>query len=89
MMLDNYLQLTVQALLLVLYLSMGPILVATVVGVLVSLMQALTQIQDQTLGTALKLIAVTLTLAAMAYWMRGTLLGFTSNLFQNFNYLVT
>ena len=38
------------AMLLVLLLSMPPIIVATVVGVLVSLLQALTQIQEQTLG---------------------------------------
>jgi type III secretion HrpO family protein len=87
MNLDNYVQLTVQALLLVLYLSMPPILVATVVGVLVSLMQALTQIQDQTLGTAIKLITVTITLVATAYWMRGALLSFALQIFRNFPYL--
>ena len=44
-------------LLLVLRLSLIPILVATVIGILVSLLQALTQIQEQTLGFAVKLIA--------------------------------
>ena len=39
-------------LLIVLRLSLIPILVATVIGILVSLLQALTQIQEQTLGFA-------------------------------------
>ena len=55
---------TSQALVLVLWLSMPPIVVATLVGTLVSLLQALTQIQEQTLGFAIKLIAVAATIAA-------------------------
>jgi flagellar biosynthesis protein FliQ len=46
------------AMLLVLILSMPPIIVATVIGVLVSLIQALTQIQEQTLVFVPKIIAV-------------------------------
>ena len=45
-------------LVLVLRLSLIPIIVATVIGILVSLLQALTQIQEQTLGFAVKLIAI-------------------------------
>jgi type III secretion HrpO family protein len=57
---------TTQALVLTLLLSLPPIIVATVVGVLVSLLQALTQVQDQTLGFAIKLIAVTVVLSSSA-----------------------
>ena len=42
-------------LVLVLRLSLIPIIVATVIGLVVSLLQALTQIQEQTLGFAVKL----------------------------------
>ena len=56
-------------LVLVLRLSLIPILVATVIGVIVSLLQALTQIQEQTLGFAVKLIAISVTLLACASWM--------------------
>ena len=41
---------------------MLPIVVATVIGILVSLIQALTQIQEQTLSFAIKLIAISGTL---------------------------
>ncbi len=57
-------------LLLVLRLSLIPIIVATVIGILVSLLQALTQIQEQTLGFAVKLIAISLTLLACAKWVK-------------------
>lgn len=58
-----------RALLLVLFLSMPPIIVAAVVGTLVSLLQALTQIQEQTLGFAIKLAAVLVTILATANWL--------------------
>ena len=71
-------------LLLVLRLSLIPILVATVIGILVSLLQALTQIQEQTLGFAVKLIAISLTILACASWMGGQLLLYTQTIFTRF-----
>ncbi|QUJ02457.1 flagellar biosynthetic protein FliQ [Salmonella enterica subsp. enterica] len=41
--------------------SMPVVLVASVVGVIVSLVQALTQIQDQTLKFMIKLLAIAIT----------------------------
>ena len=74
-------------LILVLRLSLIPILVATVIGVLVSLLQALTQIQEQTLGFAVKLIAISLTIMLAAHWMGGELLLFTNDIFTNFPFV--
>jgi type III secretion HrpO family protein len=78
------LETTNQALLLVLILSMPPIIVATVVGVLVSLLQALTQVQEQTLGFAVKLIVVTLVLLFTASWTGAEMYKFTEHLFESF-----
>lgn len=75
---------TNQALILVLILSMPPIIVATVVGVLVSLIQALTQVQEQTLGFAVKLIVVTLVLLLTAGWTGAELYKFTLQIFDTF-----
>lgn len=72
------------AVVLVLLLSMPPILVATFVGVLVSLIQALTQIQEQTLGFAVKLIAVVVTLVATAPWLGAQIVQYTLRLFDQF-----
>jgi len=70
-------------LVLVLQLSLVPIVVATVIGIIISLLQALTQIQEQTLGFAVKLIAISLTLLACASWMGSSLLLYTQGIFNN------
>lgn len=71
-------------LILVLQLSLIPIIVATVIGILVSLLQALTQIQEQTLGFAVKLIVIVLTILLTAHWMGAQLLLYTQNIFEHF-----
>lgn len=73
-----------QAMVLVMLLSMPPIVVASVVGILISLLQALTQIQEQTLSFAIKLIAVAATIAAMAGLLGSQILLFTMKLFDDF-----
>lgn len=73
-----------QAMTLVMLLSLPPILVASVVGIIVSLLQALTQVQEQTISFAVKLIAVALTIAAMAGLLGSEILTYTLNIFNNF-----
>lgn len=58
-----------QGMLLVVLLSAPPLIVAVVVGVLTSLIQALMQIQDQTLPFGIKLVAVGITLALTGRWI--------------------
>ena len=77
-----------EALLLVLVLSGPPILVAMVVGLMISVFQATTQIQEQTLSQVPKMITVFLTLALTGYWMMSLMMRFAQNLFYNFpNYI--
>ena len=77
-----------EAMMLVLILSLPPLLVASVVGIVVSLLQALTQIQEQTLSFAVKLIAVALTIAAMAGILGSEMVNFTIKLFDDFPAIV-
>ncbi|AQS40639.1 EscS/YscS/HrcS family type III secretion system export apparatus protein [Shewanella psychropiezotolerans] len=72
---------TSQTLMLVMMLSMPPILAAAIVGTLVSLVQALTQIQEQTLGFVAKLIAVIVALFATASWLGSELYNFADMIF--------
>ena len=58
-------QLSYQALLLILLLSGPPILISTVLGLVVAIFQAATQIQEQTLSFMIKLFAVIITLFIM------------------------
>ena len=58
-----------QGMLLVVVLTAPPLIVAVVVGVLTSLVQALMQIQDQTLPFGIKLVAVGVTLIMTGRWI--------------------
>lgn len=80
-MLDPVLtDLTHKALMLVLLLSLPPIVIAAVVGVVVSLVQAVTQIQDQTLSFAFRLVAVIITLLVTVRWLGEQVFVFTTNI---------
>ena len=79
---SSVIELASRALTLVLILSLPTIVVASVVGTLVSLLQALTQIQEQTLSFAIKLIAVIATIFLTARWLGGELFNYTVSLFD-------
>ena len=85
---SQILYLTSRALVLVLMLSGPPIIVASVVGVAVSLLQALTQIQEQTLSFAIKLVAVVITIFATAGWLGGMIFEYSVAIFDTFPQLV-
>jgi type III secretion HrpO family protein len=75
--------LTYKALILVLMLSMPPIVMAAVVGIMVSLVQAVTQIQDQTLSFGFRLVAVIITLIATVRWLGEEVFVFAANIFDH------
>ena len=77
-------QLSYQALLMILILSGPPILISMAVGLFVAIIQAATQIQEQTLSFTVKLIAVIFTLLLMGGWLGGQIVQFTNTIFQNF-----
>ena len=65
-----------------------PLLAAgLIVGLAVSLLQAVTQIQEQTLSFAIKLIAVIATIFATARWLGGELYNYTLILFDGIPHL--
>ena len=73
--------LTYQALMLVLILSGPPILISMVLGLLVAIFQAATQIQEQTLSFTVKLFAVILCVIFMGGWLSAQLMQFTNTIF--------
>lgn len=85
---DVVVHLASKALMLVLTASMPPILVAVILGVAVALFQALTQIQDQSLPYAIKLIATVLVLIFAMDMIFTDFLNYTIFAFQNFPILV-
>jgi type III secretion protein S len=85
---DVSINLVSQAMLLTLTSSLPPIVVSTVIGLLVALFQALTQIQDQTLSFAVKVIATFLVIIYAMNYAFGDLLNFTFIAFRDFPTLV-
>jgi type III secretion protein S len=79
---QQLLEFTQQGLLLALIVSLPCVVVAAVVGFVVSILQAATQLQDQTLPLALKLVAVFVTLLVAAGWMGTRLFTFAKMLFS-------
>jgi type III secretion protein S len=77
-------QLAYQALLMILLLSGPPILISMAVGLFVAILQAATQIQEQTLSFTVKLIAVIFTLFLMGGWLSAQIMQFANTIFQNF-----
>ena len=78
------LELVTQCFYLVLILSMPPILVASIVGILLSLIQANTQVQEQTLSFGIKLIAVAITMFLTANWFSTEIVRYSQNIFDRF-----
>lgn len=85
---SSVLELAMQSLILMLQLSLPPIIVASFAGLLVSLIQAITQLQEQTLAFGVKLIAVSVTIMLMAGWLGGEIFRYSDMIFSRFAFLV-
>jgi flagellar biosynthetic protein FliQ len=67
------------------FLLAAPLLVvAMVVGIAVSLLQAITQINEATLSFIPKIVAIAIVLLLAAPWMLDTLSNYTSEIFTTF-----
>lgn len=73
------------ALLIVLYVSAPMLGLSLIVGLAVSIFQATTQIQEQTLTFIPKILAVVAAVAVFGSWMLRVLIEYTQNLYMNIN----
>ena len=80
---DLLLEISRRALLLSVVLSAPVVIVSLVIGVLVSVFQAATQIQEPTLTFAPKLFSVLLVLAVMGPWIGSQLVTFSEMIFES------
>ena len=68
----------------------GPVLLAALgVGLVVSIFQSLTQVNDYTLTFLPKLVVIALVIAVAGHWMLGDIVGFTRQLYGSIPRLVT
>ena len=67
-----------------LWTSLPVLLVSLLVGIVISLFQAVTQIQETTLSFVPKIIVTFLSLLLFGAWMLEKMLSLTRDIFQNF-----
>ncbi|HHE6470573.1 TPA: type III secretion system export apparatus subunit SctS [Providencia rettgeri] len=73
---DQIVYLSNKTMLLIVVLSAIPVIVATVVGLLVGLLQTVTQLQEQTLPFGIKLLAVFGSLFMISGWLSDKVMNF-------------
>ena len=82
MTIDHALDIGHAALMMVLTLCGPPLLAALAVGIVVSLLQAMTQLQDVTIGFVPRLVAVMIVLACLWPWMCEQLIDYSTALYR-------
>jgi len=80
---DYIIHLTRESLLVALMLAGPPLAFGLIVGVAISVLQATTQIQEQTLTFIPKIVAVFLAIFLFGTWMLNSIVQFTENLFRS------
>lgn len=85
---DTVIKLAEQSIYMIIIISAPMLLIALGVGLIVSVFQAMTQIQEQTLAFIPKILAVFLSLVIFGPWMLTLLLDFTRDLFQQLPQLI-
>lgn len=78
-----------RALMLILKVSMPVLLVSLCIGLLVSIFQTVTSIQEQTLTFVPKIIGIFVTLIIIAPWMMNLIVEFMTQLWSNFSLYVS
>ena len=83
MTIDAIVGLMAETIKITLLVSAPMLIVGLVVGVLISLFQAVTQIQEMTLVFVPKIVAVLVTLVAALPWILSLMITYTQNIFNN------
>lgn len=85
MTVDAVVEIANNALFLIIKVSLPVLLVSLCVGLLISIFQTATSIQEQTLTFVPKIVCVFLALAIMGGWMMTQMVEFTTGLWSNFS----
>ena len=88
MTIDVVMDITRQALFLIIKVSLPVLLVSLCVGLAISIFQTVTSIQEQTLTFVPKIICVFLSLVLLGNWMMTSMVEFMTSLWSNFGLYV-
>ncbi len=89
MTIDTVVDITGKALFLIIKVSLPVLLISLCVGLIVSIFQTVTSIQEQTLTFVPKIVSVFLSLILLGNWMLTTIVGFIEELWSNFSLYVS
>jgi flagellar biosynthetic protein FliQ len=81
---DFILRITTEGLLMIVVVCGPPILLSMIIGLMISLFQAVTQIQEATLTFVPKMIVIFAALAVLGPWLGSSMLRFTQLCFEGF-----
>lgn len=84
MTIDTVTEIANNALYLIIKVSTPVLLVSLVVGLVISIFQTVTSIQEQTLTFVPKILAVFLSLMLLGHWMLNSMVEFMIELYNNF-----
>jgi len=85
MTIDDVAAIASEALYLIIKTSAPVLLVSLIVGLIVSIFQTVTSIQEQTLTFVPKVIAIFLTIILLGHWMLNNMAGYMESLWSNFS----
>lgn len=88
MTIDDVVTIVSQGLFLVIKLSAPILLISLVIGLVISIFQTVTSIQEQTLTFVPKIICVFLGLMLLGYWMLGSMRDYMVELWSDFSVLI-
>lgn len=84
MSVDTAVEIMRNGLFLVLKLAAPPLIVSLLIGLLISIFQTVTSIQEQTLTFVPKVVGIFITLMIVGNWMLNEMATFAQNMWQNF-----
>jgi type III secretion protein S len=81
---SDIVNMTIEAMWLMLLLSAPPVIAASVVGLIVAIIQSATQLQEQTLQYTLKFLAIVVAIFLTAGLVASSLINYTDAIFTGF-----
>ena len=85
MNIDDVVTITRDALYIIVITAAPVLLVSLVIGLIVSIFQTITSIQEQTLTFVPKVLSIFVTLIILGHWMLNNMTGFMADLWSNFS----
>ena len=86
---DAVLDIAREAIFNIIIVSAPLLLISLIVGLIISIFQTVTSIQEQTLTFVPKVLAVFITLMLAGSWMMNVLIEFVNTLWSNFSYFTS